>query len=171
MSHHPEVSGELHDVIRDAVTEEGALISARTKHLFRWWRDAGSGRPLRRDFDVLEHPKLMPYLYLYKVLSADSVEIRINGEIVADAFGHSWAGTVVQAQSKDPVHAVLARYLLDVAAAERPYRCLGSLSHVERGFVRFESIDCPLWGADGSVTHIVGCLDPTIGGQPGDCTG
>ncbi|WP_259780648.1 PAS domain-containing protein [Aestuariispira ectoiniformans] len=170
MNDDQEVSGELHEVVRRELTDAGQLRSPMTRHLFEWWQSTRGGCPLRNDFDVLDHRKLIPYLHLYQILSSDEIQLRINGEAVAGAFGRSWAGRIVSVTSEKPFHADLAHYILSVAQTEKPHLCVGTLAHIDRGFVRFESIDCPLWGEDGTVSHVVGCFDPQCGemDQDGD---
>lgn len=172
MNDNDDITGELHDVERMPLNGTEDLTSFLNRQLFQWWQSTRGGRPRYADFDVLDHPKLIPYLHLYQVLSPDSVQLRINGEAVAESFGHSWAKTVLSASADDPVHATLAQYILSVAEMEKPHYCVGTLSHVERGFIGFESIDCPLWGADGTVSHVIGSFVPTrkgnADGQDGD---
>lgn len=159
-------SNDIHRIIRQQLSSGGSsLLSSRTRQLYDWWSGFGAQGPRRKDFDILDHPKLVPHLYLYHLGAPGHVDIRINGEIVADAFGSSWAGTMLSVNDANPVRSTLAQYLLTVAEAGYPYRCVGTLQHVDRGFVEFESIDCPLRDDSGSVSHIVGCLDPDLTGH------
>ena len=57
-----------------------------------------------------------------------------------------------------PFFAVLARYLETIVDTVQPYRCRGSLLHLGKGHVGFESVDLPLIDEEGRVSHVIGTI-------------
>lgn len=153
------------EVERFEVTAETAFHSEFTERLYEWWAGYQPGLPLRSEFDILDHRKLVPYLYLYRFNEPDVIEYRLNGEAVVAAIGRSQSGNVFSAGDDDPEMAALADYLMQVAASRKAYCCRGTLAFVDKKHIQFESIDCPLAGADGEISHVVGLLVPEVEGK------
>lgn len=158
---------EFRAVDRQTVDADTVFQSQLTAQLYNWWRGFAPNRPKRSDFDILEHRRLVPYLYLYKMLSPGVFEYRLSGEAVVQAIGHQQAGRVFSGQDEDRELAALSHYLVGVAESRRAHRCAGTLAFVDRRHITFESVDCPLDGEDGVVSHVVGLLVPDLNGDGG----
>lgn len=143
-----------------------AFMGARTAALYRWWTlNAGSDVPSRARFDILDHPTLAPYIFLVEAQADGAFLIKLSGENVVAILGHNPTGGMVTAS--DPWerfgHKLHAHYS-SVVKHRAPHLCSGDLAHAARGFVRFESIDCPL-KSDGSdsISHIIGVIEQIRG--------
>lgn len=148
------------EVERFSVSPQTVFTSELTERLYTWWSAHQPAPPKRSEFDILDHRKLVPYLYLYRFNEPNVIEYRLNGEAVVAAIGRSQAGNVFSAADEDPEMAALANYLMEVAEARQAHCCRGTLAFVDKKHVCFESIDCPLLGDDGNVSHVVGLLVP-----------
>jgi hypothetical protein len=142
--------------------ERVAFRSPRVRGFFDWWQTIARHRPPRRsDFDIVDHAALAPYLFLVRKLDADRYQMRIQGEEVIALFGYNPTGRIVSAS--DPVESfghALKEYYDAVIESGWPRVCVGDLGHADRGYIRFESIDCPLAGDDGdALPLIVGVIE------------
>lgn len=154
----------FHAVERLIVSQGMAFRSELTERLCDWWSGFQPDLPQRSAFDILDHPRLAPYLFLYRFNAPDEIEYRLNGEAVVRAIGRTQAGNIISPDHADGENAALAAYLMEVAESRQAHCCRGTLAFVDKKHLRFESVDCPLAGPDGTVSHIVGLLVPELDG-------
>ena len=134
------------------------LQSWRSKSLYGWWLSQAAHPPLRRDFDIIEHRKIASHLFLIEVHGPERFLIKLVGEGAAHILGRNNSGQWAS-NSPDNPHGALIDYYLRLCESRIPWHCHGRLTYLGREHIRFESIDCPLAGEDGSITHIIGCID------------
>ena len=72
--------------------------------------------------------------------------------------GSSQSGRIFSDREQDEKSTILAEYLNQVIESRQAWTCGGTLAHIGREHMRFESIDCPLAEKDGRVTHILGVM-------------
>ena len=146
------------------ITDEAELNSPITRALYSWW--SGQGQiPSRNSFDISDHLSIASHIFLVKVRDRDCFEIRLNGEVVVEALGHSERGTVIRTDntvisSPDQHHQNQARHYQTIVDDALPRLFRGDFTNLDRRHVQFESVDLPLIDEAGQVTHIIGALDP-----------
>ena len=146
------------DLYRKEVSDSSELRSKLVKQLYQWWLGYKDRLPLKTEFDIVDHAPLVANLFLYKVLSPGTYEYRLNGESVITLTGMSQAGRIFSQDEVGEEAEILSEYLNMVVESRRPWTCGGSLAHLGRKHLKFESIDCPLAGPDGQVSHILGLM-------------
>jgi len=141
---------------------ESRFASPRVAALYTWWRAAGAGGlPLRRQFDIVEHRRLAPYLFLVE-REAGGWRFKIQGESVIAALGVNEMGMAVRDVGGASYGEALEAYYDTLAADRLPRTCTGQLAAYGRDFQRFESIDCPLSREGGAVDFILGVMDTAL---------
>lgn len=158
-----------HDVVEERVGESTRFLSPTVGRLYRWW--ASSGAPPRRaDFDIADHWRLAPHLFLVAVLPDDAFQFRLYGERVIKILGVNNRGRLITPGGSDNAEGDrdLLRYYQRIAAERICWRCVGHFGHRGREHIRFESIDCPLAAEDGRIVAIIGCMDELPRGSDQD---
>lgn len=151
----------IYGVHEETVTAATEFLSPKVAHLYHWWcGQAGPGHlPLRRAFDICDHPAIVPDLFLVEVLPDDrGFLMRLEGERCIELFGFNATGRVItEAGGVGEYGHALAEYYRSIVDERLCRRCIGNLERVnDRRWVEFESIDCPL-SRDGSrVDFILG---------------
>lgn len=141
------------------------LLSALTRHLLDWWMGFNGERPGYGDFDIADHLSLADNIFLVQVCNPTRFQIRLCGEAVSEVIGTNNMGRVIstmgpQNDSDGREYVRLARYYQTIVETGRCHICLGQLVNRYDLVKRFESVDCPLFAKDGSVSHIIGVLVP-----------
>jgi hypothetical protein len=129
-----------------------------TKDLFHWWRSHSPNLPSRADFDISKVPSLAGNIYLIEKLSNGKYLYRLCGNTVGDLIGNHYRMVEISLSSEPYEDRQLTEYLDEISKTSSPSRCRGDLSFVDRGFIKFESLDCPLFDKDGNITHFVGVI-------------
>lgn len=146
------------DLYRKEISDIGELRSKMVKSLYQWWSGYQDRLPLKTEFDIVDHAPLAANLFLYKVLGPGSYEYRLNGEAVIVLTGMSQSGRIFSQDDVGEEPEILSEYLNMVVESRRAWTCGGSLAHLGRKHLKFESIDCPLAGPDGEISHILGLM-------------
>ncbi|RED54096.1 PAS domain-containing protein [Aestuariispira insulae] len=152
------ISPEFVDLYRRPVTGPASFVSSQIKSLYDWWLEFHPMMPAMDAFDIVEHRSLAPNLFLYKILEPGKYQYRLNGEAVVSLTGASQSGRIFSLEDSDEEAQILADYLGEVISSRVPWTCGGSMAHLGKDWMRFESIDCPMAGKDGVVTHILGLM-------------
>jgi hypothetical protein len=154
-----DVADNFRTVKRTKVENDGVFESAALGEFFNWWTSQPNTPPAKSDFDVLEHPRLIPNLFLLRVIDPETFEFVLAGEQVIQLVGRNRAGLRIDTRDKDLPLRIFARYLRDVVASRQCWHCVGDLSVFERGHVRFESVDCPMTDPSGEfISHTIGVM-------------
>ena len=137
----------------------------KLQSIFDWWQGFSPDVPYYRDFDILNHAKYASDIFLYKVLGEERFEVRINGDKAEDIIGRKYTGKIVDsaAAQTDPIINDLLNYLNNICKLKQPFGCKGTYTDIVGKECYFESVDCPLLGADGEVSYIVGMMDSVSG--------
>ncbi len=147
------------DVSRRPVSGDIGDAPCHVRALYEWWqRSRGKDIPCRSDFDIIEHFRLAPHLFMLHRLEKNIWEYRLNGEEVVRLMGTSQRGMVFSTSDASAELAAFARYLEQVAESRTAWVCRGSLGFRGKDFLSFASVDCPLSGPDGTVDTILGAL-------------
>jgi len=151
----------IYDIAEADVDESTEFLSAKVRHLYRWWVLANEGRmPKRKMFDILEHRSIVANLFVTDALATGEFQFRILGEEVIRIIGRNRTGETVTHKSKGEYGHELYEYYRAVAASGRCRKCTGTLMFAIGGARRFESIDCPLGDDDSdTVCAIIGVMD------------
>ena len=146
-------------VSRLAIESEQDFESPLTLRLYQWWASFSPNTPSRSDFKIDENWDIAQSIYLVEFLGEGKFHYRINGETVVSLVGKNQAGMTFDIHDSLPELTDLAKYYVGIGNLKKPVKCRGTLAHVDREFIEFESVDCPLVNAEGEVTHILGVLD------------
>lgn len=136
------------------------MTSKMVRQFFTWWDSFSPNLPKLRDFDISDHWLLAPYIYVIDVLDEGKFFYRLNGEMVVEIVGHNQKGKVFELNAEDPQEKAFANYLQNIVETKKPTYCQGTLALFGRGFMNFESIDCPLSDEDGHVIRTLGVICP-----------
>lgn len=151
---------QIYGVKEETVTPATEFLSPKVAGLYDWWcsQAAQSGLPLRSAFDIVQHPAIVPDLFLVEVLNGGRFLMKLEGERVIELFGVNRSGTIItQDAGADEFGHAMAEYYQSIVDERLCRRCTGNLDHLNhRQWIEFESIDCPL-SRDGSrVDFILG---------------
>jgi hypothetical protein len=149
------------DIAEANVDESTEFLSAKVKHLYRWWALANEGRmPKRKMFDIIDHRSIVANLFVAEVLPTGEFQFRILGEEVIRIIGRNRTGETVTHKNKGEYGHELYEYYRTVVANRLCRKCSGTLMFAIGGARRFESIDCPLADDDSDdVRAIIGVMD------------
>lgn len=153
---------DVHGIEAWPIDADTVFSGTRTATFYRWWTQAATdGVPRRNAFELAEHAALAPFLFLVSVLEDGNFQLRLHGDMVIYLFGHDPTGTIVRKdEGIETFGHALNEYYTTVVNSQTPHICTGDLGHVDRGFVRFESIDCPLRANDSDrISHIIGVIE------------
>jgi len=144
---------------RAELRDAGDLESEKVRGFFEWWGSHPLTPPPKSSFDVLDHHVLMPNFFMMRVHDAETFSFVLAGEEVIRMVGRNHPGRIISVGDADEPLALFARYLRGVVQSRACWRCAGDLKVFERGFRRFESIDCSLSDDSGEViTHTIGVM-------------
>lgn len=143
--------------------------TSAVQHIFDWWSSFDPRKPGRSDFELADHVAVAPHLFLIRVLGTAQFEYRLNGEAVVHLVGYSMKGAVFDTEDPAPGRRVLAEYYRSLIDAGVCKRCEGVVHFPDLPSQPFESVDCPLFEADGSVSHVLGALAPVEKDTDWDC--
>jgi hypothetical protein len=172
--HRDSLLSRVYGIREETVTGATRLLTPKVARLFAWWQRHAEGRvPLRRDFDVLDHWDMAPHLFLVEALRDGQFLMRLEGEAVITLFGVNNTGKLISRSTGlgDYGHAI-HEYYEGLVAERSCRRCVGNLERVnERGWISFESLDCPLSRDGERVDFIIGVMDvvanaPAAGAPP-----
>ncbi len=140
------------------ITSLDDLSCQVTKDLFKWWKSHSPTLPTRADFDISKVASLASHIYLIEKISDGKYLYRLCGNTVGQLIGNHYRMVEISHDSIPYEDRQLAEYLDEISKSNTPSRCQGDLSFVDRGFIKFESLDCPLFDEDGNITHFVGVI-------------
>ncbi|WP_420547089.1 PAS domain-containing protein [Curvivirga sp.] len=132
--------------------------ATQTRELFDWYSKYQPKFPQRKDFDIIQHWGLAPYLYLIEIQNDGTFHYRLNGEQVVEILGHNQRGLKLGQKNDMPVNAAFASYMRKLVDQKTTARCMGDLSLLDRSYIKFESFDCPLVDKTGQISHIIGVI-------------
>ncbi len=132
-----------------------------TKKLFEWWNSYSPQPPAREDLDIANFPSLAPHLYLIEYVSSGEYMYRLCGDSVGNLIGNHYRMVNISLNSEKYDDRKLAEYLEGIKQRTTASGCTGNLSFVDREFIKFESVDCPLTDKAGNLTHFIGALCKT----------
>lgn len=145
-------------IVRHFLDGQHFFQSSVVQYLYDWWLGFGPDLPARKQFDLVEHASIAPNLFLIKVLGSGKFEYRINGENVVDLVGVSLKGEVISTDHDEIAMVNLSKYYQEIVEHRKARRCTGYLQLAWKEQLPFETVDCPLVGRNGAVTHIVGAI-------------
>jgi hypothetical protein len=155
----------VHGIAEETVSDTTPFLTPEVARLYAWWREQGGAAtpgslPLRSAFDIADHARIVPDLFLVEVLPGDQFLMKLEGERVIDLFGINNAGRIVsQEQGVEEYGHALAEYYQGIVEERLCRRCIGNLDLFnQRRSVRFESIDCPLSRDGQRVDFIIGVV-------------
>jgi hypothetical protein len=139
------------------------LHASATRLLLEWWQEWVRTRgclPTRGDFDILDHVRIVPDLFLVEVRPDGVFHMRIQGDNVIAIIGRSNMGRDFRLDAPTgSKERGTAEHFARVVQSRTPWHSWGSASVFDKSYLQVESIDCPLIDpATGAVTHIVGVL-------------
>jgi len=137
------------------------LTCEPTKQLFEWWCSYSPLPPAREDLDITNFPTLAPHLYLIEYVSSGEYIYRLCGDSVGELIGNHYRMVNFSLNSEKYDDQKLAEYLEGIKDRKTASGCTGNLSFVDRDFIKFESVDCPLIDKAGNLTHFIGALCQT----------
>jgi hypothetical protein len=154
-----EFPENFRQITRGIIVDDSIFENDHLRGFYNWWNSTTATPPLKNDFDVVEHRKLIPNFFFIQVHDADSFQFVLAGEEVIQLVGRNQTGRRFHTEDADLPLRMFAKYLNGVVRTRRCWRCTGNLALFERGHVRFESMDCPLTDDTGSrVTHVIGAI-------------
>lgn len=135
--------------------------NARTQlqRLFDYWASKrGHGRlPGRTDIDPIDLPDLLPNFMLFEVLDQRSeFRIRLAGTKVEEIFGGGMKGKTLSSIAQRDRNAEVWQSFDRVIATGEPEFRADSLHNVDKGYVLFERLLCPLAADGATVDHVLG---------------
>ena len=134
------------------------LTCEPTQILFNWWNSFAPNFPSREDWDILNFPALAPHIYLIECISDGHYLYRLCGNDVGELIGNHYRMIDISVDSEKYDDRKLAEYLESIKNHKTANGCTGNLSFVDRDFINFESVDCPLMDEAGNLTHFIGVL-------------
>ncbi|MTI09365.1 hypothetical protein [Curvivirga aplysinae] len=157
---HQEENGFV-EILNQKATKETIFQSQKAERLYNWWCSFHPNCPTIDNFDILHHIHDAGEFFLYKVISRDEYEIRLNGEVASDIIRKQYSGVTVSAETaKDDPHLLsLIPYLQQIYDDKEPYVCTGKFRDRLDRLRHFQSIDCPLLDENSKVVQIIGILE------------
>jgi hypothetical protein len=152
----------VYGIDEDIVTDDTVFLTPKVASLYTWWRRLAVGRlPLRREFDVLDHWHSIRDLFLVEALADGQFLMALEGERVIQLFGVNNSGQLIsEATGLGNFGHAIHDYYTGLVRDRACRRCVGNLERVNnRGWIEFESIDCPLSRDGDRVDFIIGVID------------
>lgn len=148
-------------ITNEVASQHTVFKSKRVENLFEWWQFYQPNLPKSSDFDIMDHLSDAPYIFRYKVIDKNEFEIRLNGEAATEILGNSYKGVYINSETaKDNDHLKsLLEYLQRICDKKIALSCTGSFEDTFGRAKQFQSLDCPLIGKDGNVSHIIGIME------------
>jgi len=138
------------------------FISPRVRSLYEWWQAAiepPANLPLWRNFDIVQHRALAPYLFVVETPADGAFRFRLLGEVVISMIGRNVSGELVASRPSEDYGHELYQYYRSIVEARSCRMCRGHLDFIGSEHRQFESIDCPTADDTGAVTRIIGVMD------------
>ncbi len=157
------VSNKRYEVLEySAVSDPKDLLGENNRSLLKWWLSFAPEIPKKTDFDILDHVKIAPDIFLVKRLSETTFEFRLHGESANDIFD-DYTGKIIHTDSpetsdRQAEEVRLARYYCEMLKTPKCIRNYGNLSFINKSHVKFESVDCPLLDENGEMNYIIGTI-------------
>nr|WP_240969587.1 PAS domain-containing protein [Sneathiella limimaris] len=126
--------------------------------LYNWWSSFSPQIPTREQFDISQVPSIAANIYLIERFNPGHYDYRLCGDLVGDLIGRHYREHPIMLNSPAFEDQILAEYLDMISTDKTAYKCTGDLSFVDRQYIQFESVDCPLVNSKGEITHFVGAL-------------
>lgn len=148
-------------VTENKITPALTFKSKKVQNLYNWWYSHGNIPPTKGSFDISEHLKDAEGYFLYSVLAEENFHVRLIGEQAINLLGHRYTDTYVNKETaKVDAHLDgLILYLQKILNKQQPYWCEGVFLNRHGQEKLFQSMDCPLWGNDENISHIVGVIE------------
>ncbi len=138
-----------------------AFKIARNGAFYDWWMSANGGAcPLRRQFDIVDHPDWAANIFLARVEQTDPwvYRFRLIGNDAVRLMGRNDTGLTLAETGWDRFDGTGSRAYADMMTRRRPVRFHGSLGIYDRDYAAFESIDAPLVDDEGNMTTVIGLI-------------
>lgn len=152
------IDNNFHTVRRAEALVEEQFKTTVCLDMFRWWQSFLPNRPKMSQFDIIDHVKAAPNLFLIEVLPEGKFEYRLQGEDVAELIGSRNKGKVFSKASDNFDMANFADYLGDFVQQRKALHSLGELEAYGRSTVKFEAFDMPLFDEGCDVSHVLGII-------------
>ncbi len=151
-------SDNFKKIYRYNVTSGDDFQTPATRALYQWWEEFKPDLPTRADFDISKHWTIASSLYLIEAVAPGQYLHRLNGENVVDIIGVSLRGHDISVTNPLPELRRFASYMDMLVEGKKPGRCNGIVEVMGGGDAQFETVDCPLLRADGSVGFLLGAI-------------
>jgi hypothetical protein len=133
------------------------FVSPQLQQLFNWWQGSAQERlPRYSDFDIVDHHLLAPNLFVAVHVESGFV-LRLAGEEYQRMLGIK-KGFEWRLDTPDLAGHDFAVYLAFILRQQAPYHSTGSMEMIDRGWLNFESLICPLADADGTISTLMGVV-------------
>jgi len=148
----------FHSAMRSTKIDVRLLQTPACRHMYEWWHSFAPKIPMHNDFDILDHVKVAPYLFMISVMPDGEFIYRIQGEEVKNLIGKNNTGKVFSKDCGDHDMANFALFLHEVIDHRDAIHSYGTMEAHGRSYLKFEALDFPLINNDGVVTHILGLI-------------
>ncbi|WP_420549214.1 PAS domain-containing protein [Curvivirga sp.] len=148
----------FNSIMRSAKVDETLLQTVVCRNLYTWWKSFHPKLPSRKDFDILDHLKAAPHIFMIEVLPNHEFLYRTQGEEVINLIGMNNMGKVFSRTCGDKSMENFAIFLHEVIDHRKAIHSYGTMEAMGRAFLHFEAFDLPLINEEGEVTHILGAI-------------
>lgn len=158
----PVETGRRADNFRKIMRREAAGLdqfqTVPVRQLYKWWLSFQPNMPARQDFDIARFWKLAPSVYIIEVLDKDRFLYRLNGEQVVQIVGTSMRGHEITPDDPLVENRLFLQYLQKLVKSRVCWRCSGKADVFGKGYLAFETVDCPIADENGAITHVIGVI-------------
>jgi len=155
---HADRSDNFHKIARESAVSVEDFATEPVRALFSWWQSFGCTAPQYSDFDVSDHWKIAPHLYVIQYLAPGKYLYRLNGEQVVEIIGVSKRGQKITRKDSLLENRLLAEYMDFLVEDNACRRCYGTLALFGKNYLEFESVDCPVTNSQGDIEFIIGAI-------------
>jgi hypothetical protein len=150
----------LYNIEESVVGAHTRFASPLTRQLHDWWIGANGGRvPLKRQFDITEHPSIAANIFLTDLTPDGEFRFKLLGEHVISMIGANRTGMRVRNGTEADFGHALDEYYWSILRERQCKLCLGTMAFADKDYWRFESLDCPLSSDGERIDYIIGVMD------------
>lgn len=146
----------------EPVSDPDNIVRDGGKRLYAWWSDyvARHGMlPTRNSFDILTMLPHAANMFLVARLPGGGWSFHLQGEEFKRLFNGGFQSNALVDRSFAAFPMPVSDYFDKVAESRACRRSFGPVTSSVRNRNTFEGLDCPLVGATGQVTHIIGIAE------------
>lgn len=147
------------------VTSRNDLTLRCTRSLFDWWSSYDGKLPLKSEFQILEHLRYAPNIYLAQRLEEGVYKFHVCGEDVNLITGRDTHNRTIYYADHHLHHEdnfnELIKYYDRLLLSKQSFYCTGNVHILGKHTHGYESIDCPLLDQDGQTSYILGAIQLT----------